>query len=404
MISDESSEFDQVFQNKVIKLRIYYANIFLAKLDMTLLVELDLSAVVNIAKLEIVDVKSLASEQSILLHLSPARDASGNIIKSAKIFEDLKADMLQKIGVRLDDMSKKNKILKIDLIQLISPRSGSSEEGGLVGLLDLQKFDLLHSISQIQAPVDQKLTTASELGELLENFKSRTDLKIHTVLDKLLLHSNSPTLFLGYLKIKKKFTGNSYSPKSEKAQMFEWNFKSDVVNDGHLDEKKLYDVSFVFRGLRESCKSITQSNSIEPLTIINKWELVDQKHLAVVTKCQINSTSSQLAVTVLDMESDINLMRFSKVFLFTHKLDDDLRDLIEVDLIPRKIDSHIDYLNPQQDVSGYSYFNFFNYMPRTYDYIRDESVLSQSRSNFVQTKNHWILAITIHKEIPQQAN
>jgi len=137
MISDESSEFDKVFQNKVVKLRIYYANIFLAKLDMTLLVELDLSAVVNIAKLEIVDVKSLVSEKSILLHLSPARDASGNIIKSAKIFEDIKADMLQKIGVRLDDMSNKNKILKIDLLQLISPRSGSSEEGGLVGLLDL---------------------------------------------------------------------------------------------------------------------------------------------------------------------------------------------------------------------------------------------------------------------------
>jgi len=104
------------------------------------------------------------------------------------------------------------------------------------------------------------------------------------------------------------------------------------------------------------------------------------------------------------MESDINLMRFSKAFLFTHKPDDDLRDLIEINLIPRKIDSHIDYLNPQQDVSGYSYFNFFNYMPRTYDYIRDESVLSQSRSNFVETKNHWILALTIHKEFKDHQN
>lgn len=122
LLSDESSGFDKVFQNKIVKLRVYYTTIFLAKLSMTLVAELDLSTLVNIAKLEILDIKSLGDEKSILLELSPARDQNGNIIRSVKFIEDMKADMLQKLGVKLDDLSTKNKLLKIDLLELILPR------------------------------------------------------------------------------------------------------------------------------------------------------------------------------------------------------------------------------------------------------------------------------------------
>lgn len=105
-----------------------------------------------------------------------------------------------------------------------------------------------------------------------------------------------------------------------------------------------------------------------------------------------------MSVSILNMVSDPNILRLQKSFSIAHGPEDDLSGLIEVDLVPRKIDSHVDYLNPQQDVSGYTYFNFYNYMPRTYDYIRDEAVLEQSRSNIAQTKNHWLVALTIHKD------
>lgn len=111
-----------------------------------------------------------------------------------------------------------------------------------------------------------------------------------------------------------------------------------------------------------------------------------------------------MSVSILNLVSDLNILRLQKSFSIAHGPEDDLSGLIEVDLVPRKIDSHVDYLNPQQDVSGYTYFNFYNYMPRTYDYIRDEAVLEQSRSNIAQTKNHWLVALTIHKEVRTKAN
>lgn len=117
----------------------------------------------------------------------------------------------------------------------------------------MQKFDLLHSISSLQTPLDKNNADPSS-ERSLDRIKARTDLRVHTVLDKLLVYSNSPSLFLGYVKLKRKFSGNVYTSKPEKEEMLMWNFQSEAVNDGHLDGKKLYDISYVFKGLQESCR------------------------------------------------------------------------------------------------------------------------------------------------------
>lgn len=94
LLSDESSEFDKAFQNKIVKLRVYYTSIFLANLSMTLIAELDLSPLVNLAKLQILGVKSLEEEKSLLIELSPVHDSNGNPVQTVKFFEQFKADML----------------------------------------------------------------------------------------------------------------------------------------------------------------------------------------------------------------------------------------------------------------------------------------------------------------------
>ena len=155
LLSDESSDFDKAFQNKIVKLRVFYASLFLGKLSMTLLGEVDLSALVNIAKLEIVDIKSLGEEMSVLIQLSPTRDLKGNIIKSVKFIENMKNEMLQRLGIRLEDLSTRNKILKVNLMELILPKTSSAREQSIYPFTDLQKFDLLHTISSIQTPLEK---------------------------------------------------------------------------------------------------------------------------------------------------------------------------------------------------------------------------------------------------------
>ena len=149
LISDESSEFDKALQNKVIKLRVYYTAIFLGKLSLSLLAELDLSAFVNIAKMEVDDLKDLAAENSILISLTPAKDSKGNFAKPIAFLEDLKTEMLRRIGVRLDDLSTRNRTLKISLLDLILPGKKPSEGTAFSELFDLKKYDLLNTISSV---------------------------------------------------------------------------------------------------------------------------------------------------------------------------------------------------------------------------------------------------------------
>lgn len=220
--TDVSSQIDLMLQNRIVKLRVYYANVFLGQLSMTLVAELDLSQFISVARLEILGIHSLVEEKSILIELSPERDEKGAIVRNSRIFDDFKIQMLKRLGLGLENLLNKNTVLKIALLDLITHTPVSSSKKLVEELIDLKYYDLMNSVSRLQTNISStKQETNENVGkdQLLAYFKARTDLRILSILDKLVVYSSSPSAFIGYIKIQRRFQGNFYSTRPEMEEM-----------------------------------------------------------------------------------------------------------------------------------------------------------------------------------------